>query len=191
MMELIAVSLEWTSGGVKIRAMIKCPTCDTILVRPISMIHDTERCRECFAMVRSLVKVRGSKLHCIWRGMKSRCHNPNRPVWPRYGGRGISICEEWRENFHAFKAWAMANGFRRGLTIDRRDNDRGYSPDNCRWIPQPDQMRNASTNRVTVEEALEIRALLAEGMRGADIARRYGISKTVVSRIKTRRSWNI
>jgi hypothetical protein len=64
----------------------------------------------------------------------------------RYGGRGVSICDEWRNDFQAFYDWAMANGYRDGLTIDRINNDEGYSPDNCRWATSVCQQNNKSSN---------------------------------------------
>jgi hypothetical protein len=163
-MILVAVTVQWTAGGVRIQAMAKCPTCDTVIVRPLSMVHQTTHCQECFAIGRSLVKVKGTRLYRIWNGMKTRCSNPNRSYWHCYGGRGITVCDEWKNDFFAFKTWAMTHGYEKGLTIERRDNNLGYSPENCRWIPQSDQARNARTNAVTAEEAKNIRALLNEGI---------------------------
>lgn len=63
----------------------------------------------------------------------------------RYGGRGITVCEEWKNDFATFKEWAMENGYADNLTIDRIDNDNGYFPENCRWATKKVQQRN--TNR--------------------------------------------
>jgi len=77
--------------------------------------------------------------------MKSRCNNKNNPVYMLYGGRGISVCDEWNE-FKAFKEWAMNNGYSDQLTIDRINVNGNYEPDNCRWATQKEQCRNKRDN---------------------------------------------
>lgn len=90
----------------------------------------------------------------IWQGMKKRCYNPNDVRYDRYGGRGITVCDEWREDFSAFYSWALANGYADNLTIDRIDNNKGYSPDNCRWADAETQCRNRSSNiKITIGNA--------------------------------------
>lgn len=75
-------------------------------------------------------------------GMKNRCYNANEPKYPIYGGRGIAVCQEWLDDPDAFIDWALANGWKRELQIDRVDNDGPYSPDNCRWVTPLEQQRN-------------------------------------------------
>lgn len=78
----------------------------------------------------------------IWECMKTRCYRKSYHAFRHYGGRGITICPEWKNDFQAFYDWAMANGYQDDLSIDRIDNDKGYSPDNCRWVTMAEQNNN-------------------------------------------------
>lgn len=80
-------------------------------------------------------------LYGVFRQMHQRCTNPASKDYPGYGGRGIAVCAEW-ESIKTFFAWAAASGYRKGLTIERKDNDKGYCPENCVWIPNENQALN-------------------------------------------------
>lgn len=88
-----------------------------------------------------------TRLFGIWMGMKNRCYIPSNKEYARYGGRGITICDEWKDDFMAFYTWSMSNGYMDGLSIDRIDNDNGYSPNNCRWITIRAQQNNRCNNK--------------------------------------------
>lgn len=81
------------------------------------------------------------RLHNIWSLMFQRCYNPKASGYKNYGGRGISICDEWRK-YPVFKDWALANGYADDLTIDRIDNDGNYEPSNCKWSTYKEQAQN-------------------------------------------------
>ena len=87
-------------------------------------------------------KMQNHPLYRRWESIKSRCYRKSDKDYPNYGGRGITMCDEWRYDFWVFVDWAMENGYHDGLTIDRKDNDKGYSPDNCRWITRYEQNQN-------------------------------------------------
>lgn len=74
--------------------------------------------------------------------MKNRCLNPNEKIYKDYGGKNITICEEWKNNFEKFYEWSINNGYKDNLTIDRINNYGGYNPSNCRWITKFEQNQN-------------------------------------------------
>ena len=84
-----------------------------------------------------------SPLYEVWHGMKSRCYRKNHVAFSRYGGRGIKVCDDWKDNFEVFRKWAIENGYREGLSIDRINNDGGYEPSNCQWLTLADNTRKA------------------------------------------------
>lgn len=90
---------------------------------------------------------KNTRLYSIWVDMRRRCENPKNPSFSRYGGRGITVCLEWHD-FAVFRTWAYAHGYSEFLTIDRIDNTRGYSPENCRWVTLKVQENNRRNNTV-------------------------------------------
>ena len=89
-----------------------------------------------------------TRLYSIWCGMWQRCANPNREGYKYYGGKGIAVCEEW-QNYSAFKEWALKNGYKDNLSIDRIDNMKDYCPNNCRWITISENVARANKNHTT------------------------------------------
>lgn len=92
-----------------------------------------------------------TRLHRIWSNMKGRCNNLNSDKYEDYGGRGISVCEEWGD-FQTFYDWAMSHGYDDDLSLDRIDNDGNYCPENCRWVTPTIQQNNTrKTIHVTIK----------------------------------------
>ena len=95
-------------------------------------------------MDKRLLEVRGrDRLYTVWVHMKERCYNKNLKRYKDYGGRGITICDEWLNDSEAFMIWAVDNGWRLGLVIDRKDNESDYSPENCRFVTYAESTINS------------------------------------------------
>lgn len=102
---------------------------------------------------------RHSKLYAVWIAMKDRCDNPNNKDYHDYGARKITVCSEWldKENgFISFNNWSIDNGYKYGLTLDRIDNEKGYSPNNCRWVTQKEQCNNKRNNHKIAYDGKEL-----------------------------------
>ena len=83
-----------------------------------------------------------TRIYSTWLSIKKRCYNPNNKDYYNYGGRGIEMCQEWKSSFVNFYDWAISNGYNDNLTIERKDNNKDYCPDNCKWIPMSEQSGN-------------------------------------------------
>jgi len=109
-----------------------------------------------------------TKLHARWAQIKRRCFNSHDKVYQHYGAKGITMCDEWKNDFVKFYDWSMANGYKDGLEIDRIDNSKGYSPDNCRWVTRLKQANNKTNNKYYTYKG-ETKTL-------AEFARQYGMT---------------
>lgn len=101
--------------------------------------------------MRNTLRGNNMGLYWCWKAIKQRCNNPNCHAYHNYGGRGIKVCVEWNE-FEPFYEWAVANGYKKGLEIDRKNNNGDYCPENCRWVDRKTNSNNTrKTTRITVD----------------------------------------
>ncbi len=106
---------------------------------------------------------RNHPLYESWLGMRNRCYWPQHNRFEHYGGKGIKVCDEWRDDFEVFYKWGIANGWKKGLQIDRKENDKDYCPDNCKFSTVKQQARNRTTNvKLTVNGITKIAIEWAE-----------------------------
>lgn len=130
-------------------AIVKCINCNKTQERELSDIKRAHaRCECSYKYKREMHGKRNTRLYKIYVNMIDRTEKENSTSYKNYGARGIKVCAEWKESFKAFYNWAMANGYSDEFSIDRIDNDKGYSPDNCRWSDRKTQSLNRRTNHI-------------------------------------------
>lgn len=141
------------SGIKNHRAMFEC-VCDcgnTKIIQGQLLLRGTTRSCGCLAEHNTDRTTHGmSKTHIygVWNTMKMRCYNKNAQRYSLYGARNIKVCDSWKNDFMNFYNWAIANGYKEGLTLDRIDNNGNYEPSNCRWVDQKVQMNNINKNHL-------------------------------------------
>ena len=123
--------------------------CGNSIVTSSSNFNVLKNCGKCKTYVckGKITSKSKTRLFKIWNGMKSRCSCPSVNSYELYGGKGISVCQEWMD-FDNFYNWSMSNGYSDGLSIDRIDIELNYNPSNCRWVTIKEQGRNKSNSRL-------------------------------------------
>lgn len=148
--------------------LCKCDCGNMSTVREDQLLDKTKPVRSCGCLQRDVASQymkthhvppkhgdSHERIHNIWYLMLYRCNNANTKAYKNYGGRGISVCPEWSDRFNgyfSFKDWAMKNGYREDLSLDRIDNNSGYYPDNCRWVTADVQANNKRSNVILTFE---------------------------------------
>lgn len=134
-------------------ARFKCNGCKQVFTTFVTAAKSNKQeiCLPCANKIRAITHgLTDSRIYTIFKGMKNRCYNKKNEYYEHYGEKGITICEEWLHGgLKVFNKWAQENGYTEELSIDRRDNDKGYSPDNCRWTTQNVQSQNTKQLRST------------------------------------------
>lgn len=145
---------------------------------------------------------KSDRLYGVWNGIKDRCYNPKSKHYHRYGGRGITMCDQWRYDYTAFRDWALAYGYdptakKYQYTIDRIDNDAGYSPDNCRIVSQKVQCSNKGNNHFltyngetkTISEWAECTGIRKDTIRRRIVNYHWDVEKALTTK-PSRKSYN-
>lgn len=150
--ERLTVIRRTENMGGRVAWLCKCKCGEEVIVRGESLKSgNTKSCgclhREKTKKLNASHRLRYHPLYKVWLGIKTRCFNPNCINYCNYGGRGISVCSEWKEDFKNFYDWCIENGYKEGLEIDRRDNDGDYCPENCRIVTRQQNSCNKRPNK--------------------------------------------
>lgn len=142
--KLVAVQRLPAKDGSKTKYLCICDCGNEFIATGSNLVCEKAKSCGCLSGKHGMTKK--ERLYNIWVGMKQRCRDQNSPDYPRYGGRGISVCNEWINDYVVFRKWALANEYSDDLSIDRSDNDGNYCPENCKWQTTKKQNNNTSHN---------------------------------------------
>lgn len=178
---------SWTVIGIVDNRIFKC-RCDCGGIRNV-LKYDlfngkSRRCNSCANKLRGTWThgLSKTRLYKCWKDMKGRCFNPRNTAYHDYGGRGITVCEEWANDFLAFRNWALSAGYSDELEIDRINNDGDYEPENCRWVTKIIQNNNTRRNHYVDYQGSR--------MTLAQLARKHEIDPTIALK-RLRRGWSL
>lgn len=181
------------NGTARRFGLFQCPVCNKTAKR-----HMYGHGKACSYKCRKLAIKHGEaggknrkrqRLYDCWKSMKSRCNYPKNIRYQYYGGKGIKVCDSWKYDYISFKTWALANGYKDNLTLDRIDSAEDYRPDNCQWITRAENSRKDNC-KFTIDEAGEIRKIIKYGKYNkARIAKVYGVSNVTINNIANNKTY--
>lgn len=136
-------------------------------------------------------------IYKTYHSMKDRCNSTRDARF--YKDKGIKVCKEWNDDFLTFFRWSSLNGWKKGLTLDRKDNSKGYSPENCQFITRSENSKKtpienrcgekSHLSKLSTQEVEKILLLLAEGKNGPQIAKMFSVTKQTIYCIKNKKTW--
>ena len=185
-LELIGSSSNKMADG-RYLYKFKCLSCGQIVEKRKS---SGLQMRDCGKTCPSKYKIQSEPTYSLWKSIKQRCYNPNNQDYNSYGGRGIFISSEWIDNPLAFVNWAKSNGYKKGLQIDRVDNDGDYEPSNCRFVTNLVNSRNKRNSVLNPPLVRYIKRMLRIGMRQIDLANELNVSRNLIYTVASRQTWS-
>lgn len=171
---------QWINGRHGYLNSYRCHCGNEFVAQPNDVRNGKHGSCGCKKLCKASHGMTGHPLYYVHKSMMARCLNQNCADYAIYGGRGITVCEEWQADRTAFFAWAFANGWAKGLLIDRIDVNGNYEPSNCRFVTIAESNRNKRSEsyrgKLSPEDVAEIRRLRETGMSIKSIAKNFGVA---------------
>lgn len=192
---LVVIKRSYIDKGKHIRWECLCECGKFVYIRAQSLKNGHTKSCGCLNTEKRLERITTHGLsslpiYHVWKGMRQRCTNPKNNRYHRYGGRGIKICSEW-ENAEVFIKWALENGYKKGLTIERENNNGNYTPGNCCFVTIKINNQNSSNCKITKEISIKIKEDYKSGnMTQEEVAKKHGLTQQTVSKIIRGKIWN-
>lgn len=142
----------------------------------------------CNRTPRTTYEYREHPLYDVWKGIKARCRDKNHISYKNYGAKGVYVCEEWANDFFAFYNWALENGWKQGMVIDKdtHNGKKYYSPETCIVTTHKENGRNKSNSKLSLQKAKEIRS---SKLTDRELGKLYGVHESTIWKIKTNKIW--
>lgn len=145
--EHVGVVVDTYKKGKRKFYTILCTCGDTYTRRADAKPYHNLLCRKCLVKIARSTNIRKHRLYKLHDNIKSRCYNKHSPAYEYYGGKGVTMCDSWREDYTNFYNWALSNGYDGTFSLDRIDFQGDYTPENCRWVPPTIQAQNTTLLR--------------------------------------------
>ena len=173
-----------------------CIDCGSEFIRRSNDVRRSNKCRECMSM--QLGKKRATHGYSrpkakdpryeAWIQMKARCINPKHRAFANYGGRGIGVCDQWL-TFEGFMQWDKFHDYQPSLQIDRIDNNKGYSPENCRWATHQENSQNRRTTKLNADTARLIRIFHGSGVSQHVLGEMFDVHQITILDVVHFKTW--
>lgn len=187
---------RYKNNRLRLRAIFLCSGCNKKIERDYYKRKHYKLCIKCSNRIIAKNNIKhnetqyNSRLYRIWIGINKRCYNKKSTGYKYYGGKGIKVCNEWYDNYILFKKWALSNGYKNNLTIDRINNDKNYYPGNCRWITKKEQSRNQTSTKMNLKKVNQIRSLYFNvKITQKLLGKIFGLSKSHINGIINNKKW--